>query len=354
MPVPYAPSAPASAPRWCGPLLGNGGPLAGRKAFTRADVVRLAAPALYGCDPAELEAVVAAVVADPEALALVGTPTARSRAYVAASVVAAEAAVEEVAARLAGSGDRPAVTPVVVTRSVTAAEDRLGRSLTDGQRRAVAAICGSGRGLDVVVGVAGSGKTTALEAVRSAFEAEGHRVLGTAISGQAARSLATEAGVEARTVASVVWRLEHGQLHLDQRTVLLIDEVGMADDAALLRLLVAVEAAGAKAVLIGDHHQLGAVGPCGGLEALVARHHPAVVELRENVRQRDPDEGPPWSSSGPAAWPGRWPGTGTRAASWPGQDGTRPWRPPWRPGTSTAAPATTLACWRGGAGTWPR
>jgi len=67
----------------------------------------------------------------------------------------------------------------------------------------------------------------------------------------------------------------------------------MADDAALLALLallVAVEAAGAKAVLIGDHHQLGAVGPGGGLAALVARHHPAVVELRENVRQREPAE----------------------------------------------------------------
>ena len=271
-------------------LLGPGGALAERKAFTRADVVRLAAPALYGCEPAELEAVVTAVVHDPEALALVGTPAARSRAYVAASVVAAEAAVEEVAARLADSGNRPAVASAVVQASVAAAEDRLGRSLTDGQRRAVAAICGSGRGLDVLVGVAGSGKTTALEVVRAAFEAEGQRVLGTAISGQAARSLSTEAGVEARTVASMVWRLEHGQLRLDERTVLLVDEAGMADDAALLRLLVAVEAAGAKAVLIGDHHQLSAVGPGGGLEALVARHHPAVVELRENVRQRDLDE----------------------------------------------------------------
>ena len=271
-------------------LLGPGGALAERKAFTRADVVRAVAPALYGCDPAELEAVVAAVVAHPEALALVGTPAARSRAYVAASVVAAEAAVEEVAARLAGSADRAAVAPAVVARSAAAAEERLGRSLTDGQRRAVEAVCGSGRGLEVVVGVAGSGKTTALEVVRSAFEAEGHRVLGTAISGQAARSLATEAGVEARTVASLVWRLEHGRLRLDQRSVLVIDEAGMADDAALLRLLVAVEAAGAKAVLIGDHHQLGAVGPGGGLEALVARHHPAVVVLGDNVRQRDPAE----------------------------------------------------------------
>ena len=138
--------------------------------------------------------------------------------------------------------------------------------------------------------MAGSGKTTALHVVRAAFEAEGSRVLGTAVSGQAARALATDAGVDARTVASLVWRLEHGTLTLDGRSVLLIDEAGMADDAALLKLLVAVEVAGAKVVVIGDHHQLGAVGPGGGLEALVARHHDAVVALDQKVRQRDPAE----------------------------------------------------------------
>ena len=71
---------------------------------------------------------------------------------------------------------------------MAAKEATLGRPLTIGQRRAVAVICGSGRGLDVVVGVAGSGKTTALEVVRAALEADGYRVLGTGVSGQAARA----------------------------------------------------------------------------------------------------------------------------------------------------------------------
>ena len=266
------------------------GPLAEHKVFTRADVVRLAAPALYGAAPEELDAVVAGVLGHPEAIALVGTVGARSRAYVAASVLAAEAAVEQVAARLAGADDRPSLRRATVEGAVAVKQAALGRPLTVGQRRAVAVICGSGRGLDVVVGVAGSGKTTALEVVRSAFETDGYRVLGTAVSGQAARALANEAGVDARTVASLVWRLEHGSLTLDANTLLLIDEAGMADDTQLLKLLVAVEAAGAKAVVIGDHHQLGAVGSGGGLEALVSRHHPAVVVLDQNVRQRDPAE----------------------------------------------------------------
>jgi len=266
------------------------GPLAEHKVFTRADIVRLAAPALYGAAPEELDAVVAGVLAHLEAIALVGSPGARSRAYVAASVLAAEAAVEDVAARLAGADDRASVRRASVEVAVAEKQVSLGRPLTAGQRRAVAVICGSCRGLNVVVGVAGSGKTTALEVVRAAFEDDGYRVLGTAVSGQAARALATEAGVDSRTVASLVWRLEHGSLTLDADTLLLIDEAGIAEDAQRLKLLVAVEAAGATAVVIGDHHQLGAVGPGGGLEALVARHDPALVVLDQNVRQRDPAE----------------------------------------------------------------
>jgi ATP-dependent exoDNAse (exonuclease V) alpha subunit len=72
--------------------------------------------------------------------------------------------------------------------------------------------------------------------------------------------------------------------------VLLIDEAGMADNRAMLKLLAAVDIAGAKAVVIGDHRQLGAVGPGGGLEALVNRHGPSVHVLDENIRQRDPAE----------------------------------------------------------------
>ena len=142
----------------------------------------------------------------------------------------------------------------------------------------------------MLVGVAGSGKTTALEVLRTAFEEEGYRVLGTAISGQAARTLHDEAGVESRTIASLVWRLEHRTLILDGGTVLLIDEAGMADDQAMLKLLAAVDVAGAKAVVIGDHLQLGAVEPGGGLEALINRHGPAIHVLDENIRQRDPGE----------------------------------------------------------------
>ncbi len=166
----------------------------------------------------------------------------------------------------------------------------LGRSLTRSQQAAIANVFASGRGLDLIVGVAGSGKTTALDVLRAGYEDQGYRLLGTAISGQAARTLHSEAAIDSRTIASLVWRLEHHHLTLDERTVLLIDEAGMVDDQAMLKLLAAVDVAGAKAVVIGDHHQLGAVDPGAGLEALINRHGPAVHLLDENIRQRDPAE----------------------------------------------------------------
>jgi conjugative relaxase-like TrwC/TraI family protein len=270
--------------------VGPNGPLAKRKAFTRADVVRVVAPALYGCTAGELDRVVAGIVQHRECVPLVGQPGARGRAWAAASVLATEQAIEAVAERLVERENDVTVGRLAASVAITDKQRAMGRSLTDSQRHAIAHVFASGRSLDLVVGVAGSGKTTALDVLRAGYEGNGYRVLGTAISGQAARTLHDEAGVDSRTIASLVWRLEHQQLALDERTVLLIDEAGMADDQAMLKLFAAVDLAGAKAVIVGDHRQLDAVEAGGGLEALINRHGPAVHVLDENIRQHDPAE----------------------------------------------------------------
>lgn len=91
-------------------------------------------------------------------------------------------------------------------------------------------------------------------------------------------------------VASILWRLDHGRLNLDGRTLIILDEAGMTDDSDWLRLLEAAQVSGAKVVAVGDHRQLGAVGPGGAFEALQARWPGAVQVLDENVRQTDPAE----------------------------------------------------------------
>ena len=47
----------------------------------------------------------------------------------------------------------------------------------------------SGDGVQVVLGRAGSGKTYALEPAREAWQAEGHQVIGAALSARAAQEL---------------------------------------------------------------------------------------------------------------------------------------------------------------------
>ena len=64
----------------------------------------------------------------------------------------------------------------------------------------------------------------------------------------------------------------------------------MTPDAELAKLLGAVKASGARAIVVGDYLQLDAVGPGGALEALARRHPGRVYALTENVRQRDPAE----------------------------------------------------------------
>ncbi|MGH9280763.1 MAG: AAA family ATPase [Acidimicrobiales bacterium] len=246
------------------------------------------APALFGLEPAELPRVVSATLADSEAVPLVAKPSARERVYATAATIATERSIAATVEREVRRDDAPAVPQIAARRAIAEREADLGVSLNVGQRQAVLGVTGSGRGVDLIVGVAGAGKTTALSAVREAFEAEGYAVIGTSTSGQAARTLGRQAGVEpSRTLASLCWRLDHGQLALTDRHVVMCDEAAMTDDAALLRLLDAASAVRAKVVLVGDHRQLGAVGPGGGFEALTARYGDAVHVLADNVRQHD-------------------------------------------------------------------
>ena len=266
-------------------LLGPDGPLARLKVFSRRDVMVEAAPFLYGLDRGELDRVVDAVLDHGAAIPLVRRPAADEQPFAPACVLAIETAIARSIERSAVRRGAPSASSEHVAAALDRKEAALGHALTSGQRAAVGAICTSGRGIDVLVGVAGSGKTTALDAARSAFQSAGYRVVGTATSGQAAQTLGAEAQVASSTVASLLWRLDHGSAQLDESTVVILDEAGMTDDHDLLRLVTAADMARAKIVLVGDHRQLGAVGPGGGLEGVADRH--VVHLLDENVRQRN-------------------------------------------------------------------
>jgi len=81
--------------------------------------------------------------------------------------------------------------------------------------------------LSVVVGYAGTGKSTMLGEARAAWEADGYQVRGAALSGIAAEQLEAGAGITSRTVHSLLFQWEQGRETLNARDVLVVDEAGM-------------------------------------------------------------------------------------------------------------------------------
>lgn len=146
------------------------------------------------------------------------------------------------------------------------------------------------RGGEQVVAVAarpGTGKTTALEATAQAWREAGYPVIGCATARSATLELKDAAVEPSSSIASLrfqVKRLRGEGRRLPDRVVIVADEANVTDslDLEWLRSL-AVEAGG-KLVLIGDHRQIGAIGP-GGLFAHLTRVLD-VVRLTTIRRQR--------------------------------------------------------------------
>jgi conjugative relaxase-like TrwC/TraI family protein len=270
-------------------LLSPGGRLASEKTFSRLDAVVAVAPYLHGLPVSVLDEAVEQVLCHEKAIALPLVRGAREPVFAATCVLEDERRIASLADVLA-EREGPSISHEDAAAAVRQTELSGGLRLSERQTEVATALLTSGHAMDLVLGVAGSGKTSTLSAVRAGFEAAGYTVLGAATSGQAAKALGEGAGVSSSTVASLTWRLEHQRLALGPRHILVLDEGAMTADADVGRLFAAVEASGSKLVAVGDFRQLGAVGPGGALEALAARHPGHVWTLTDNLRQRDPAE----------------------------------------------------------------
>lgn len=155
--------------------------------------------------------------------------------------------------------------------------------LSDEQRRAIEHITGPER-VAAVVGFAGAGKSTMLAAAREAWEAEGYRVHGAALSGKAAEGLEESSGIESRTLASWSHGWERDRNQIGRGDVFVIDEAGMVGSRQLGRFVAEVEQRGAKLVLVGDHEQLQAIGAGAPFRAIAEQI--GYAELSDIRRQR--------------------------------------------------------------------
>ncbi|HEV2811112.1 MAG TPA: MobF family relaxase [Acidimicrobiales bacterium] len=193
-------------------------------------------------------------------------------------------ALERQTVELAAHGPRAGfVAPSLVAASIAARP-----SLGSDQQAAVRAIVSSGRPVDVLVGPAGTGKTFSLDAAREAWEQAGYRVVGASLAARAAAQLEHGSGITSQTVDRLRLRLAQGTEHLDQRTVLVLDEAAMIGTRRLAAMIGDARTGRAKVVLIGDARQLPEIDAGGLFSALAQRL--GYAELTENRRQRDPEE----------------------------------------------------------------
>jgi Ti-type conjugative transfer relaxase TraA len=167
--------------------------------------------------------------------------------------------------------------------ALTRAEAR-GLVLSSEQADALAHVT-NGRGLSVVLGHAGTGKSAMLGVAREGWEAAGFEVRGVALSGIAAENLESGSGIASRTIASLEHGWEQGRDLLKSSDVLVIDEAGMVGTRQLERVLSHAAEAGAKVVLVGDPQQLQAIEAGAAFRSIHDRHGGA--EIGEVRRQRE-------------------------------------------------------------------
>lgn len=159
------------------------------------------------------------------------------------------------------------------------------------QRKAITSAVS--RGLMILTGGPGTGKTTALNAIISIFEKQGRKVLLAAPTGRAAKRMSDLTGKEAKTIhrlleviydASGKLTFAHNENNPLECDVIVIDEMSMVDVILFEKLLRALRL-GCRLIMVGDSDQLPSVGAGNLLGDLIDCGIVPVVALKEIFRQ---------------------------------------------------------------------
>ncbi|MGH4001050.1 MAG: AAA family ATPase, partial [Pseudonocardiaceae bacterium] len=174
------------------------------------------------------------------------------------------------------------------------------------QTAAVAHLAGSHQ-LVVVEGAAGAGKTATLAAARRIQELQRRRMLVVSPTLKGAKVAAGQVGTSAYSVAWLLRQYgfrwdDQGHWHCVETTpqraarlqrgdLLVVDEVGMLDQDSAVALVQIADATGARLALVGDRHQLPAVGRGGVLDLACRYVGNGHVDLDSVRRFADPEYG---------------------------------------------------------------
>ncbi len=151
------------------------------------------------------------------------------------------------------------------------------------------------RGIMIMTGGPGTGKTTTLNAIISLYEKKGEKVMIAAPTGRAAKRISDLTGKEAKTIhrllevmydASGRIKFKHDESDPLECDVLIIDEMSMVDVIVFECLLRSLKL-NCRLIMVGDSDQLPSVGAGNLLKSLIESNCLPVIELKEIFRQAE-------------------------------------------------------------------
>lgn len=170
----------------------------------------------------------------------------------------------------------PLSSPMSVLRHITTEK---GLTLSTKQTEAVLHIALNSSQYLAVQGLARTGKTYMLNAVRELYEQSGYTVRGASFTGKAAEGLHEGANIKSTTLHSFLNKLEKeagnaidssneikkswdfmGLIPSKKAELWVIDEAGLTDNPLILHLQRAAKLKRAKVIFVGDYQQLSPVG----------------------------------------------------------------------------------------------
>lgn len=180
-----------------------------------------------------------------------------------------------------------------LTQQMKQIEEKSGIELDEKQKEALKTA--AERGLLILTGGPGTGKTTTINALIRYFENENLTMMLAAPTGRAAKRMQEATGYEASTIHRLLElngepgsgsHFEKNESNPLEADVIIIDEMSMVDINLMYALLKAT-IPGTKMVLVGDSNQLPSVGAGNVLKDMIRSGQFPVVELTKIFRQAE-------------------------------------------------------------------
>lgn len=217
-----------------------------------------------------------------------------SQQYTSPQILAAETRLTQAA----GAGGAATISRSDVELAILEwSANNGGKTLNTSQRQLVHQVAASDRKVMLALAPAGTGKTTTMGVLATAWQTAGGNVIGLAPQASAAQVLSEAIAARADTVAKLVYDTRGtgpgarpGDWDaIDGKTLVVIDEAALSGTIALDAAVAFVTGRGGRVLLVGDDRQRAAAGAGGVLRDIEALH--GAVHLDEVLRFTDPTEG---------------------------------------------------------------